>query len=296
MSIEMADDRLAELLDPEAEVEQLATGGIWTEGPVYLPAEHPAGPATLYSDIPNNRICRWSEAEGFSVFRADAEYTNGHTLDRQGRIVSCSHGHRRIERTEPDGSVTELVAHYQGRRFNSPNDVVVASDGAIWFTDPSYGILSDHEGHAAQSEIGVHYVFRFDPETEALIDADTIIVLNKADLLEPASVYRIAGREALLLSCQTGEGVDDLSSRLTELAARAMAPGEAPVLTRARHRQALLEVTSALARIDQAPEEPELALIAEDLRIAMQAMGRITGRVGVEDVLDQIFSTFCIGK
>ncbi len=135
-----------------------------------------------------------------------------------------------------------------------------------------------------------------DARTEALIDADTIIVLNKADLLEPASVYRIAGREALLLSCQTGEGVDDLSSRLTELAARAMAPGEAPVLTRARHRQALLEVTSALARIDQAPEEPELALIAEDLRIAMQAMGRITGRVGVEDVLDQIFSTFCIGK
>ncbi|MGI9486049.1 MAG: tRNA uridine-5-carboxymethylaminomethyl(34) synthesis GTPase MnmE [Geminicoccaceae bacterium] len=135
-----------------------------------------------------------------------------------------------------------------------------------------------------------------DADTEALIDGETIIVLNKSDLLEPGIERKIAGQEALLLSCQTGEGINDLVRRLTEFAARAMAPGDAPVLTRARHRQALVEVTTALARIEQARPAPELALIAEDLRIAMQAMGRITGRVGVEDVLDQIFSTFCIGK
>lgn len=176
MSIEMVDDRLADLVDPAAVVERLTTGGIWTEGPVYLPTDHPAGPATLFSDIPNNRICRWSEADGFSEFRTGAEFTNGHTLDHQGRIVSCSHGNRRIERTEPDGSVTELVARYQGRRFNSPNDIVVASDGAIWFTDPPYGIISDHEGHAAESEIGVHYVFRFEPDTGALTAVTDLLI------------------------------------------------------------------------------------------------------------------------
>lgn len=176
MSIELADDRLADLVDPAASVEQLATGGIWTEGPVYLPESHPDGPAVLFSDIPNNRICRWSETDGLSDYRTDAEYTNGHTLDHDGRIVSCSHGHRRIERTELDGTVTELVAHYQGRRFNSPNDLVVAADGAIWFTDPPYGIISDHEGHAAESEIGVHYVFRFEPGTGALTAVTDLLI------------------------------------------------------------------------------------------------------------------------
>lgn len=135
-----------------------------------------------------------------------------------------------------------------------------------------------------------------DPETEALIDDHGIVVLNKADLLEPDARSVVGGREALLLSCVTGDGIDRLVTRLTELAARAMAPGDMPSLTHARHRQALVEVAEALARIGQAGPAPELALIAEDLRLAMQAMGRITGKVGVEDVLDQIFSTFCIGK
>lgn len=169
MTIDVADERLTELIDPAASVERLATGCVWTEGPVYLPAGSPAawggGDAVLFSDIPNNRICRWSERDGFSVWRADAEYTNGHTLDHQGRIVSCSHGHRRIERTELDGTVTPLVTTWEGRRFNSPNDVVVRSDGTIWFTDPPYGIISDREGHAAESEIGVNHVFRLDPHS-----------------------------------------------------------------------------------------------------------------------------------
>ena len=135
-----------------------------------------------------------------------------------------------------------------------------------------------------------------DPETRSLIDDDTVVVLNKADLLETGDRHDIGGREALLLSCHRGDGMDRLVQRLAELAAGAMMLGDTPVLTRARHRQALLEVAEALARIDQVTEAPELALIAEDLRIAMQALGRITGRVGVEDVLDRIFSSFCIGK
>lgn len=135
-----------------------------------------------------------------------------------------------------------------------------------------------------------------DPETARLIDDETIICLNKSDLLAPGADYRIASRDTLCLSCHDGDGIDRLVARLTGLARNAMASGDAPVLTRARHRQALNEVQAALRRIDTAPPAPELALIAEDLRIAMQAMGRITGKVGVEDVLDQIFSSFCIGK
>ncbi len=135
-----------------------------------------------------------------------------------------------------------------------------------------------------------------DPETEALIDDDTLVVLNKSDLLADEAGHRIAGREPLLVSCRTGDGLDRLVARLTEHAAMAMAPGDAPVLTRARHRRALVEVSEALGRIEAAPSPPELALVAEDLRLAMQAMGSITGKVGVEDVLDRIFSAFCIGK
>ncbi len=211
MTIDVEDPRLTELIDPSAEPERLATGCIWTEGPVHLPAGHPNGRAdegvVLFSDIPNDRICRWSEAEGFSVWRAGAEFTNGHTLDHQGRIVSCSHGHRRIERTEPDGTVTELVATYQGRRFNSPNDLVVARDGAIWFTDPPYGIISDHEGHAAESEIGVHYVFRFEPDTGALVAVtDVLIDPNGLAFSPDESILYVADTSAARLRDQGGGG------------------------------------------------------------------------------------------
>lgn len=135
-----------------------------------------------------------------------------------------------------------------------------------------------------------------DPKTEALIDADSIIVLNKADLLEKNRPSEIRSRDTLLISCHTGEGIDRLVSRLTECAVRAMTPGDAPTLTRIRHRQALSDVVDALRRLAQAGASPELALMAEDVRMAMQSIGRITGKVGVEEVLDQIFSAFCIGK
>ena len=122
----------------------------------------------LFSDIPNNRMMRWNDQEGLSVFRQPANFTNGHYRDRQGRLISCEHGTRRVTRTEKDGTITVLVDNYQGKKLNSPNDVVVKSDGTIWFTDPPYGILSNHEGYKADSELGHCYVFRFDPATNDL--------------------------------------------------------------------------------------------------------------------------------
>ncbi len=143
-------------------MQRLYTGGRWTEGPAYFPA----GRYLVFSDIPNDRMLRFDETTGqVGVFRSPAGYTNGHTVDRLGRLVSCEQGGRRVTRTEHDGSITVLADRYDGRRLNSPNDVVERSDGSIWFTDPSYGIDSDYEGHKAPSEIGACHVYRIDPRT-----------------------------------------------------------------------------------------------------------------------------------
>ncbi len=167
-TIEVLDRRMLRILPnggPAAgALERLCTGAIWGEGPVWMPELG----SILWSDIPNNRLLRWSAQQGMSVFRAPANFTNGNYRDAQGRLVSCSHGGRCIERTEADGSVTVLVERYQGKRLNSPNDLVVKSDGTIWFTDPPYGILSNDEGYQAPSELGDNYVFRFDPASAAL--------------------------------------------------------------------------------------------------------------------------------
>ena len=140
---------------------RLHTGCRWTEGPVYVPA----GRYLLFSDIPNDRVLRFDETTGtVGVFASPAGYANGRTLDRQGRVVSCEQGHRRVTRTEHDGSTTVLADRWQGKRLNSPNDLVEHSDGSVWFTDPSYGIDSDYEGHSATSEIGACHVHRVDPD------------------------------------------------------------------------------------------------------------------------------------
>ena len=156
--------RWPRLLRPGAVLHRLATGATWAEGPVWLPHDG----SVLWSDVVGNRVLRWDPDGRVSVFLADAEFENGHTLDHDGSIVACSHGHRRIERLGLDGTLTPIVDRYQGRRFNSPNDVVVKSDGTIWFTDPPYGITSNREGHQADSEIGDCLVFRFDPRTGEL--------------------------------------------------------------------------------------------------------------------------------
>lgn len=156
--------------------QRLHTGCRWTEGPAYFAA----GRYLVFSDIPNDQILRWDEITGaIGVFRQPAGYANGHTVDRLGRLVSCEQGNRRITRTEPDGSVTVLADRYDGKRFNSPNDVVEHSDGSVWFTDPSYGIDSDYEGHRAESEIGACHVYRIDGRTgEVGIVADDFIRPN----------------------------------------------------------------------------------------------------------------------
>jgi len=147
------------------------SGCVWNEGPVWLDAEQ----ALLWSDIPNNRMMRWHAQEGTSVWRAAAEFTNGHALDAHGNILHCSHGLRAIVRTVAGRGDEILVDRYKGARLNSPNDIVVKSDGTIWFTDPPYGIRSDREGHAAPSELPGNFVFRFDPASGALdVMADTV--------------------------------------------------------------------------------------------------------------------------
>jgi gluconolactonase len=149
----------------DSHLERLWTGGRWLEGPVYSPA----GRYLLYSDIPNDRILRWDETSyQVSVFRQPAGNTNGHTLDEQGRLVSCEHGNRRVTRTEHDGAVRVLADNHEGRRLNSPNDVVVRSDGSIWFTDPAYGIDSDYEGFKGEVETGGCHVYRIDPVDGAI--------------------------------------------------------------------------------------------------------------------------------
>jgi gluconolactonase len=163
-SFEYHDKKFYDLTIPIAEVEELFSGCLWAEGPVWF-AEHGA---LVWSDIPNNRQLRWLPDGGVSVFRGNANNSNGNTRDREGRLVSCEHLTRRVTRTEPDGAITVIADRYQGKRLNSPNDVVVKSDGTIWFTDPSYGIMSDYEGSKADMEQAGCFVYRFDPKAGAL--------------------------------------------------------------------------------------------------------------------------------
>ena len=158
------DPRFDRLIDPEAALLRLADGCEWTEGPVWLPEEQ----AVVWSDIPNDRMLRWSARDGVTVFREPSMKSNGNTLDREGRLVTCEHLSNRVTRTELDGSIVTLVERFEGKRLNSPNDVVVKSDGSIWFTDPPYGILTEREGRVRESEIGACYVYRLDPDSGAL--------------------------------------------------------------------------------------------------------------------------------
>jgi gluconolactonase len=156
--------------------------------------------SVLWSDIPNNRMLRWHPLQGMSVWRERIDFVNGHTREADGSLLHCSHGRRAIVRTrfrdgQAFGPDELLVDRYQGRRLNSPNDVVVKCDGTIWFTDPPYGILSDCEGHRAQSELGDNYVFRFDPITRAL---DIV-----SDFLEEPNGLAFSPDESLLYVADT---------------------------------------------------------------------------------------------
>ena len=157
-----------EVIEPEfagcfvghARLERLWTGCRWAEGPAWFGG----GRYLIWSDLPNNRQMRYDDTDGsVSVFRQPSGFANGNTVDLQGRLISCEHQNRRVTRTEHNGAITVLASHYQGRRLNSPNDVVVKSDGSIWFTDPNYGIIADYEGSRAEQEQSGCHVYRIDP-------------------------------------------------------------------------------------------------------------------------------------
>jgi gluconolactonase len=157
---DILDPRFRKLIAGHEDLVKLADGCRWSEGPVWFGA----GRYLVWSDIPNDRMMRFDETDGsVSVFRAPSNHANGNTVDREGRMVSCEHSGRRVTRTEHDGSISVMADRFEGKRLNSPNDVVVKSDGSVWFSDPSYGIDSDYEGRAAESEIGACNVYRVDP-------------------------------------------------------------------------------------------------------------------------------------
>uniref|UniRef100_UPI0031013379 SMP-30/gluconolactonase/LRE family protein n=1 Tax=Neorhizobium sp. EC2-8 TaxID=3129230 RepID=UPI0031013379 len=161
---EIHDERFRQLIVASAALEELYADCRWAEGPVWFADLN----CLIWSDIPNQRMLRWAPDGGVSVFRSPSNFVNGNTRDRQGRLVSCEHGGRRVTRTEIDGSITVLADFYQGKRLNSPNDVVVRSDGSVWFTDPTYGIKSDYEGYRAEPEQETRNVYRLDPQTGEL--------------------------------------------------------------------------------------------------------------------------------
>lgn len=199
------DPAFARLTVGSARLDHLASGFRWAEGPVWFDDLQ----CLLFSDIPNQRMLRWaSDATGggaVSVFRQPSRFANGHTRDRQGRLVSCEHGARRVTRTEADGSITVLADQFNGKRLNSPNDVVVHSDGSIWFTDPTYGILSDYEGHRAAPEQPVHGVYRIDGATGA-------VTLVADDFCQPNGLA-FSPDEAMLYIADSGASHDGTRPR-----------------------------------------------------------------------------------
>jgi len=177
---------------PNAAIERLATGCRWSEGPAWFGDQR----CLLWSDIPNNRILRWDEGTGTtSVYRSPSQYANGNTRDRQGRLVTCEHGARRVTRTEYDGSITVLIDSFDGKRLNSPNDLVVKSDDSIWFTDPPFGISGDYEGDRATPELPSN-VYRIDGRTGAATVVDSEIKGPNGIAFSPdeAILYVVEGR------------------------------------------------------------------------------------------------------
>jgi gluconolactonase len=192
---------MSSLLAPDTSLERLYTGTEWGEGPVWLPGIR----ALRWSDIPNNRIMQYRADDGQTiVYRENAEFTNGRTLDLDGEVVQCSHGRRAVER-DTGGEVTVLVDRWHGKRLNSPNDVVVAADGSVWFTDPPYGILSNREGRKADPEYGGCYVFRFGEQSGDLTPVVT-------DMVHPNGLA-FSPDERILYVSDTAGGRDNSAPR-----------------------------------------------------------------------------------
>ena len=173
-AVEVVDPRFARYKVANAAVERLYTGTRWAEGPVWFAD----GRYLLFSDIPNNRMLRWLEDTGeVSVFRSPSNFSNGNHRDRQGRLLTCEHDSRRLTRTEYDGTITVLMDRFQDKKLNAPNDLAVHSDGAIWFSDPGYGIMGNYEGHKASFELPAN-VYRLDPKS-----GEATVVIS--DMIKP---------------------------------------------------------------------------------------------------------------
>lgn len=192
---EVIDDRFRAMVLPNAALETLGDGYRWLEGPVWF-ADHEC---LYFSDIPNDRIMRWSETGGIGVFRSPSGFANGHARDMQGRLIGCSHRNRCITRTEHDGTITVLASHYRGKPLNSPNDIVCRSDGSIWFSDPHYGINTDYEGGKQAAELPPT-LYRLDPATRDLTVA--------ADDFDGPNGLAFSPDESILYVAETGRQFD----------------------------------------------------------------------------------------
>lgn len=194
---EVLEPAFTRCLEHSERIERLWTGGRWCEGPAWFAAHR----TLVWSDIPNDRMLRLDERNAsVGVFRQPAQNSNGNTVDGEGRLVTCEHLTRRVVRTEHNGARSVLAEHWQGKRLNSPNDVVVRSDGSVWFTDPDYGILSNNEGACAESEIGRCNVYRIDPSSGA-------VELVADDFVKPNGLA-FSPDESLLYVADTGASHD----------------------------------------------------------------------------------------
>lgn len=164
LKTEIYDERFHTLVGSKFQLEELFSDAVWAEGPVWLPQQQ----AVVFSDVKGNTMYRWTEQNGTQVLRSPSNFSNGNTVDAEGNLITCEHGRRAISKTDKQGNVRVLVDKLEGKRFNSPNDVVVKSDGTIWFTDPPYGILSDAEGKKSPSEIIGCYIYCYDPKTDEI--------------------------------------------------------------------------------------------------------------------------------
>ncbi|THA01075.1 SMP-30/gluconolactonase/LRE family protein [Rodentibacter pneumotropicus] len=161
---EIYDERFYTLVGTKFQLDELFSNAVWAEGPVWLPQQQ----AVIFSDVKGNTLYRWTKQNGTQVLRSPSYFANGNTLDMEGNLITCEHGRRAISKTDKQGNVQILVDKLEGKRFNSPNDLVVKSDGTIWFTDPPYGILSDAEGKKSPSEIIGCYIYCYDPKTDEI--------------------------------------------------------------------------------------------------------------------------------
>lgn len=159
MSVEIRDPRFERVVGPSVDYEKLAAGFLFTEGPLW----HPEGKFLLFSDMPGDHLRRWSAADGITTFRKPCNQSNGLTWDRQGRLLACEHSSSQVTRTEPDGSITTLASHYGHKELNSPNDIVVNSDGGIYFSDPTYG-RKEYYGRPRETELDFRGVYRVEPD------------------------------------------------------------------------------------------------------------------------------------